>query len=127
MPSKIRKKKVTKKSSSKRTESSVEDTAKTIINRLREALSPSRLSLKNESHLHQGHQGNVHKGGHYQVTVVSESFEGLSRLQRNRYVMKILQDLFPKEIHALSLSLKTESEVPLLEDETPKASFGRRR
>lgn len=63
-----------------------------------------------ESHKHIGHAGNK-GGGHYAVLLVSEVFEGLSRIQRQRTVQDLLVDLFAsKQIHALSIKAKTPSE-----------------
>lgn len=60
-----------------------------------------RVSIKDESHRHIGHQGYKPGGGsHFQVTIVSPSFKNLSRLQRHRHVMAAIEDLFPETIHA---------------------------
>ncbi len=48
---------------------------------------------------------------HFTATVVSEKFEGLSRVARHQAVMALLQaDLNSGKIHALSLKLKTPQE-----------------
>ena len=46
------------------------------------------------------------------LVIVSRSFEGLSTLNRHKLVMGTLKDHFQSgEIHALSLSTKTPSEI----------------
>ena len=46
------------------------------------------------------------------VLVVSEQFEGLNSLQRHKLVLGILKDHFQSgELHALSLSTKSPSEM----------------
>ena len=46
------------------------------------------------------------------LLIVSSSFEGLSSLQRHKLVMGALKDHFQSgEIHALSLSTKTPTEI----------------
>lgn len=68
------------------------------------------FEFENESHLHIGHAGNK-GGGHYAVTVVSESFDGVSRLNRQRMIKTLLQDLFSDGlIHALSIKAATPDE-----------------
>lgn len=63
-----------------------------------------------ESHLHIGHAGNQ-GGGHYALLLVSEAFEGTSRIARQRQVQDLLADLFAsKRIHALSIKAQTPAE-----------------
>jgi BolA protein len=75
------------------------------ISKLREALaalSPTKLDIQDDSHLHAGHAGNT-GGGHYTVTIESADFEGLSLLQRHQLVYKAVGTLMENEIHALSI------------------------
>ncbi len=65
-------------------------------------IAPQVFILADDSAKHAGHAG-AKQGGHYQLTLVSESFSGLSRLQRHRAVMACVADLIPSPIHALSL------------------------
>ncbi len=66
------------------------------------ALSPSKLEIQDDSHLHAGHAGNT-GGGHYTVIIESADFNGLSLLQRHQIVYKMVGSLMDKEIHALSI------------------------
>ncbi|WP_416191949.1 BolA family protein [Neisseria sp. CCUG12390] len=68
------------------------------------------FEFTDESHHHIGHAGNK-GGGHYAVVIVSEAFRGISRLNRQRMVKTLLQDLFSDGlIHALSIKAATSDE-----------------
>ncbi len=75
---------------------------------------PQECSIANDSPAHRGHAGAeeaVHKGeSHFSIRIVSQNFEGLSRLERNRAVHRCLAEEM-KGIHALVLELKTAQEV----------------
>ena len=67
---------------------SVEDA---IREKLAEAFTPAHLQVKNESHLHSGHASSPESGeSHFRVTIVSDRFEGASRLDRHRLVNEVL-------------------------------------
>jgi len=85
-------------------------TAEEIERRLREALAPALLRLRDDSARHAGHAGATSGGGHYHVLVVSERFEGASLLERHRRVNELLRDLFGPRIHALGLTTLTPAE-----------------
>lgn len=73
-------------------------------------LNPIQLELIDDSHLHAGHKGH-HGGRHYRLLVVSDAFDGLSRLARQRKIHQLLKDLFRENtIHALSVTACTNSE-----------------
>jgi len=75
-----------------------------ITDRLTAALAPSRLEVVNESYLHAGHGGDPGTGeSHFNVTVESPAFVGLSRVARQRLVNQALADLLATRIHALSI------------------------
>ena len=68
------------------------------------ALAPSHVDIADDSALHAGHaEALAHGGGHFSVTVVSESFKGQSAVRRHRAVYALLADLIPGRIHALQL------------------------
>lgn len=80
------------------------------MNELLQPLQADVFEFRDDSHEHVGHAGNK-GGGHYAVLLVSEQFEGLSRLSRQRAVQDLLAPLFAAgEIHALSISAQTPSE-----------------
>lgn len=71
---------------------------------LTEAFTPVSLVIIDDSARHAGHAGAAPGGEtHYSVEIVSEAFEGLSRVQVQRTVMMVLQAEFDSGLHALSL------------------------
>lgn len=79
-------------------------------------LAPSSLAIADDSHRHAGHEEALrHGGGHFSVTLVSESFKGQSRVRRHQAVYALLADLIPGRIHALQL-------ITLAPDESPTGS-----
>jgi BolA protein len=79
-----------------------------IAERLRERLAAVHVEVVDESHLHAGHAGAASGGGHFRATIVSPRFAGLSRLAAQRLVYEALGDLMQHEIHALTLTLRSE-------------------
>ena len=83
-----------------------------MIAKLEQALSPQSLEVIDESHLHAGHAGSSDAGEtHFRVRMVAQSFDGLSRLQRQRKVFELLADELAGPVHALALKLKTPQEA----------------
>ncbi len=78
--------------------------------KLREGLSASHVEVLDESHLHAGHAGAAAGGGHFRATIVSQRFDGLSRLAAQRLVYQTLSEEMKGEIHALALKTFTPSE-----------------
>ena len=76
--------------------------------RLRDALSPSALTVRDDSERHRGHAG-YQEGGesHFHVVIRSDAFDGKSRIARHRAVHDALGAGLMSEIHALSLDLGT--------------------
>ena len=87
-----------------------ESTAEKIERRLRERLNPSHFELVDDSAKHVGHPGATSGGGHYNVVVVAEAFEGLGRLERHRLVYDALEGMVGEEIHALAMRTPAPSE-----------------
>ncbi|MBL8277613.1 MAG: BolA family transcriptional regulator [Pelomonas sp.] len=81
-----------------------------IESRLRAALNPSALSIRDDSADHAGHAG-AREGGHFHVAVVSERFTGLQRLARHRLVYHCLSDLMQRGIHALAIDARAPGEA----------------
>lgn len=73
--------------------------------KLEAAFAPAELELEDDSHSHAGH-GGWRPGGatHYNLRIVSETFRGQSRVQRQRAVMAVLADELAARVHALSIS-----------------------
>ena len=79
-----------------------------IETRLREALAPSALEVRDDSEKHRGHAG-YQEGGesHFHVVIRSAVFEGQSRIARHSAVHDALGKDLMGRIHALSLDLGT--------------------
>ncbi len=90
--------------------------AATIEAKLTQALQAVSVTVKDESHLHKGHAGHRPEGEtHFRVEVVSATFEGQTRVARQRRVYEILADELKGGVHALSITALT-----------PAESYGRR-
>ena len=78
-----------------------------IRSKLEAAFAPRRLDVVDESERHRGHAG-YQEGGesHFQVTIESEKFKGLSRIARHRAVHEALGRDLVTEIHALALTIR---------------------
>jgi len=72
---------------------------------LQAAMQPIALDVIDDSHLHAGHAG-AREGRHFTVRLVSERFNGLSRVARHRLVYDSLHDLIPRGIHALAIDAR---------------------
>jgi BolA protein len=88
--------------------------ASIIEEKLRQAFSPSRLSVEDESHKHAGHAGARPEGEtHFRVEVVSAAFHGLSRVDRQRRIYGVLDAELKGPVHALALrALTPEEDTP---------------
>jgi BolA protein len=74
---------------------------------LQEAFQPSHLLVKDQSHLHVGHAGAKDGRGHFDVTIVSNAFEGKRPLARHRLIYDALGALMETDIHALRIHAST--------------------
>ena len=77
---------------------------------LESTFNPVELLVKDQSHLHAGHEGAKDGRGHFDVTIVSEQFEGQNRIQRHRMVYDALTRMIETDIHALRIKALTPSE-----------------
>ena len=69
-------------------------------------LNPTYLDVIDDSKSHQGnHQAPESGESHYNVTIISNSFSGMNRLEKERMVYKLLKEEFNNGLHALSLKL----------------------
>lgn len=82
-----------------------------LTQKLENALNPQRLMVVDESARHEGHAG-AREGGetHFKVEIVSSAFQGLSRLERQRLVHRILADELDGPVHALSIQAHAPAE-----------------
>ena len=87
---------------------SVENQIKTIIE---SNFKPVHLEVVNQSDNHIGHAGHDGSGeSHFKLMVVSDLFEGVSRIDRSRQVNQALEVVFTDGLHALSMKLLAPSE-----------------
>lgn len=94
------------------TETATRPLVNVIDERLRAALSPTALTVLNESAQHRGHLGDDGTGEtHFRVEVESPAFAGQSRVARQRLVNAALADLLATRIHALAIRARAPGEA----------------
>lgn len=83
---------------------------------LTQALQPTRLVIEDDSARHAGHH---HEGGmdakpggesHFNLTVVSDTFVGKGRIERQRTINHLLARALAGPVHALSIRALTTAE-----------------
>jgi len=86
-------------------------TAALIHRKLTQAFAPERLEVVDDSARHAGHAG-AGEGGesHFNITVVSASFAGMNRVERQRRVYAVLAEELAGPVHALSLKAQAPGE-----------------
>lgn len=74
--------------------------------RLQAALSPVRLEVINESHLHAGHAGDDGSGeSHFRVVISAPALATQSRVARHRAIHAAIGPDLMARIHALALEV----------------------
>ncbi len=74
-----------------------------ITQTLEAEFAPESLDVVDESHKHAGHAGAPEGGeSHFRVTMVSQAFSGMNKVERQRAVYKALQAEFDARLHALA-------------------------
>ena len=82
---------------------------KEIKKRLDEKLSLHHFEIKDFTGRHMNHK--LHEGGfHLEAVIVSDTFEGISLVDRHKIVYEAMGELMKHEIHALSMKTKTIKE-----------------
>lgn len=72
--------------------------------KLEAAFAPTRLEIVDDSHRHAGHVGDRPGGEtHFNVTIVSPAFAGVSRVARQRQVYAVVSEEMKDRVHALQL------------------------
>jgi BolA protein len=86
--------------------------AQIIHSKLSAAFSPIRLEVEDDSARHHGHAG-AREGGesHFNVVIEAATFQGLSRVQRQRAVLAALADELAGPVHALSIKARAPGEA----------------
>lgn len=86
--------------------------AETMCRKLEEALSPVSIDLRDDSHKHAGHAGHDGRGeSHFRLTIIADAFDGLSRIDRQRLVHRVLAEELADRVHALSVKTLTPTEA----------------
>lgn len=78
---------------------------------LRSAFAPVELQVKDQSHLHAGHEGARDGRGHFDITIVSAAFDGQRPLARHRMVYDALGKLMETDIHAARIHARAPGEA----------------
>jgi stress-induced morphogen len=78
-----------------------------IADKLTRELAPATLVVENESHKHSVPAGSE---THFKVTVVSQRFDGLGRVDRHKLVYAILKEELAGGVHALTITSRTPLE-----------------
>lgn len=88
-----------------------------IREKLTAAFAPQRIELEDDSWKHAGHH---HEGGmdardggesHFQLTIVSDVFEGQGRVARQRAINAVLKEELAGPVHALAVRALTTTEA----------------
>lgn len=84
--------------------------------KITEALKPTVLEIRNDSHLHAHHKAmkdSTSAETHFHVSVISDAFEKKRQLQRHKMIYSLMADEMAKEggIHALQLQTRTPEEA----------------
>lgn len=96
------------------------DVAQRITQALEQALAPISLQVIDESYKHAGHAHVVSRAGtaegvggtHFQINVVSPSFEGKSRIERHRAINAALApEMGVDGVHAIAIDARAPGEV----------------
>jgi BolA protein len=87
-------------------------TARSIRAKLTGAFAPSTLEIIDDSARHAGHAG-ARSGGesHFNLVIVSQAFEGLSRVERQRRINRALAEELAGPVHALSIQARAPGEA----------------
>ncbi|MGQ8364953.1 BolA family protein [Glaciecola sp. 1036] len=89
-----------------------------ITDKIQQALSPSFLSVENESHMH-----NVPANSetHFKVTVVTDDFNGKRLIQRHRLINELVAQELAGPVHALALHTYTCEEWDKKQQQSPQS------
>jgi len=92
-----------------------------------EALNPTGLTIRNDSHLHSHHKamaGSTSQETHFYLDITSSAFASKAQPARHRIVYGLLKDEMGQEggIHALQLRTKTPEEEDRVKAKATAAS-----
>jgi BolA protein len=77
------------------------------------AFTGAQISVRDDTHLHEGHNQDVnHHGGHYKVKVIWAGFAGMPLVARQRAAQQAVREAWGRgQIHALTLQLLAPEEA----------------
>jgi len=78
-----------------------------IETKLQDVFKPSYIEVLNESHMHSVPRNSE---THFKVTLVSDAFNGVRKVQRHQQVYAALQEQLQSGVHALALHLYSAEE-----------------
>lgn len=78
---------------------------------LQQAFAPTLLEVRDDSHRHAGHAGARDGRGHFDVSIASAAFAGLTPLARHRAVYAALGSLMTTDIHALRVQASAPADA----------------
>ena len=82
-----------------------------MLARLNLALSPTAISLTDDSEQHRGHGGYNPAGeSHFSLAIESPAFAGKNRVERQRLIYAALGELMESRVHALSIKARAPGE-----------------
>lgn len=73
--------------------------------RLEKYFEPSHLEIQDDSAKHKGHAGAKDGAGHYNLIISAACFKNKNRIDVHREIYKVLEDLIPREVHALQIKI----------------------
>ena len=77
-----------------------------IYKKLYDFFKPEILKVMNDSEKHKGHSGSPNSGNsHFSVTIKSKKLDGLSKVDGQREIHKVLEEDLSKYIHAISIKI----------------------
>lgn len=87
---------------------------KRIKEKVQKNLSPLVMELRNVSQMHEGHAGHDESNDtHFELYVVTDEFDGMNRIARQRMLYSLLDEEFKNGLHALSIKALTKKEAGL--------------
>lgn len=84
--------------------------------KLHSSLEAAVIEVEDVSHQHAGHVALRESGAyetHFNVSIVSQKFDGQNLVKRHRMVYDLLSDELQSGLHALSIKAKTPKEAGL--------------
>tara|TARA_B100000073_G_C23659393_1_gene543917 strand:+ start:471 stop:752 length:282 start_codon:yes stop_codon:yes gene_type:complete len=86
-----------------------------IDKKINDNLKPSFFKILNFSDQHKNHYAGENKDtSHIKIIIVSDIFDGYSRIERERIVHNILKEEILTKIHSIRLKLYIQSEYDLI-------------